>query len=139
MDILNDLDELYAEVEAQSFDKLPVGTYNAVVKKVTFKGDNTWKDGTKVPQVSIQVSVTDGEFKGTSDFVNLNLGGRTPDTVRISLSVFKGVMKKFGITADSIANVLDDIEDIIGRDVEIKVEQQKNSTEYTNTSITEVL
>lgn len=138
MSTLNALDELYAEVEAQSFEKLPAGTYNGVVKKVTFKGDNKWKDGTLVPQVSFLLSVTEGEHKGTTEFVNLNLGGKQPEHIRISLSVFKGLMKKFGINADSIGDVLDEIEDTIGREVKFKVEPQKNNPEYTNVSITEV-
>lgn len=139
MDTLNALDELYAEVEAQSFDKLPAGTYTGVVKKVTFKGDNTWKDGTKVPQVSFQLSVTEGECKGTSEFVNLNLGGKQPEHIRISLSIFKGLMSKFGIKADSIGDVLDEIEETIGREVKFKVEPQKNNPEYTNVTILDVL
>lgn len=65
------------EVEGQSFEAIPKGTYDGVIEELEFKMSNS----SGKPMWSVAIVITDGEYRGRKLFTNLSFSeGALPGT-----------------------------------------------------------
>ena len=135
MSLLGKLDELFndAKETAGSMVETP-GIYEAELISTKFDGTNKWKDGTPVPRVNLTFKVVEGDLEGDLIFVNLNLGGRTPENTRISLEVFASTVKKLGVDlkGKDIKETIQALGEQKGAKANVEVKQ---NGEYLNTKV----
>lgn len=136
--MLSELNDIFEDVKNEDpYKELVTGEYVGTIAEVKYDPDKKWRDGTVVPQLSMRIQVTEGEFEGTNAFVNFNLGGRTVENARIGLSVFVQTLRRLELDIDemTLEEVIEESANAVDLDVKFKVAPQKKNPEYMDTTI----
>lgn len=134
-DLLNELDDLFKEVEGDSdiFENVPDGTYLAEIIAAEYKESKS----SGRPMVQIATKILDGEYEGKWHSRFMMLTGRDETGTRRNLNQLARQVRELGVdTTGGLQDTLEGLSALEGMEVIVEIETvESKGREFTNTFI----
>ena len=134
-DLLNELDDLFKEVEGDSdiFENVPDGTYLAEIIAAEYKESKS----SGRPMVQIATKILDGEYEGKWHSRFMMLTGNDETGTRRNLNQLARQVRELGVdTTGGLQDTLEGLSALEGMEVIVEIETvESKGREFTNTFI----